>query len=450
MAFALLIIVIGLALAVFKPVYYVLFFGLFGSDMDALGFVGYFKQYIPTYDTIMLLLLILATASSIFFSRRQKPEYRIAREIRLSYYIMLFSSLSIILFFLFSDADGSILIRVFKAVGVYSPAIMVIWFKQRKSIVDGKDLLFKYLCIQCLIAFGIIYLSRVGISFFNLFNAGYYNGGYYYTNEYNDMVALPSNFYRVFTEGKNANFVRTGQFHNSNGLGFAAATLVFLCIERLVNTKESRLKRIITIALAIMAFFLWCCSGTRGVLFGIMIGFAVYLLKMLIRNRGRMNSLWSAFLTLFLSIGIIGMLILSVFDNFIGSYLTSSGILGSFATRNFLLGNFVNSLFSFLLVGNGGNLDVAVKAGIDPHIISLRILVMYGIIPAILMFVMTLLRPIKRLIDNSISSLYIVGLTAIIIMVGSTNNFTAVVLFWIILAESICRIEDQVLENTEI
>ena len=65
MILACILIAIGGVLAVFKPTLFVLFFGLFGSDMDAFGFVGYCKQFISLYDLIMLLFLFVALISAI-------------------------------------------------------------------------------------------------------------------------------------------------------------------------------------------------------------------------------------------------------------------------------------------------------------------------------------------------------------------------------------------------
>ena len=79
-----------------------------------------------------------------------------------------------------------------------------------------------------ILAFMIIYGSYFGIGFLQLFNAGNYNAGYFYLDETNNMVAMPSNFYLAFL-GKNEHFGKTASSNPAKRmLALCKASLVGL------------------------------------------------------------------------------------------------------------------------------------------------------------------------------------------------------------------------------
>ncbi|MBE6668593.1 MAG: hypothetical protein E7601_00125 [Ruminococcaceae bacterium] len=445
MIVAILFILLGAVLAVFAPALFVLFFGLFGSDTEAMGFMGYFSKYVSYYDSIMLVLLFVALVSAVFRSLRNNVTIPVRKKLVLSIVTMIVMMLSVVLFFVLNRAEGSLVVRSLKAITIYGPAIFVIWILEPITFKNGKSLLFKYLFVQCAIAFAIIYLTRIGINFWNNFNSGYYNGAYYYTNEYNDMVALPSNFYLVFSNSKNENFLRAAQFHNSNGLGFAAATFMFLTLEKAFVEQKKIINKILLVFLAVLAFLLWCNSETKGVIVGILIGAFVYIFKGTINNRGALKAS-----TVLLITGMCALIPVIAYLIFNEGDVLFSTIISSLDSRDGLMKTLFDNFGEFFLLGNGGNLDEAVSRNIDPHFLPFRIYIMYGIGAAVLTFILCFVSPIRLMFNKAAKSIYCITLLSIAVFVGSTNNLTAVALFWIILAEAfleVCRAEKDDVEE---
>ena len=72
---------------------------------------------------------------------------------------------------------------------------------------------------------------------------------------------------------------------------------------------------------------------------------------------------------------------------------------------------------------------------IDPHILPLKILVLYGIFAAILSFLLIFYISYRKIKKAKFLTFYGIGLIMIAIFSALTNNYTSVVLFWLILSE---------------
>ena len=120
------------------------------------------------------------------------------------------------------------------------------------------------------------------------------------------------------------------------------------------------------------------------------------------------------------------------------SYFLGEGAGDSYASRKKLNDNTFEHLGEFFLFGTGGDLDSMFNRGIDPHELPLRILCLYGIVPAILVTILTIVKPINNYIKyrNNIS-IYSITLFCIVLFVSLTNNFSEGVLFWLALCESL-------------
>lgn len=433
---AILLLIIGLYYAIAKPYIFVLYFGLFGSNIGARGFTGFFDLYFQYYSLTMQCLIVIALIVSLFHFHRTKNHNFIKKWVRISLALLITMMTSLIMFFLFYDVDGSLMARFVLAISSYGPAVFIIWLSYASEFAKHKKALLCYSFIQCFIAFGILYGPQIGLEFLNNINAGNYMlNGYYYLNESNDMVAKLSNFWLVFVDGKNTHFIRCGQFHNANGLGFAAGTLFFLFLDRMLFSKGSMQlsKKITSVVGCLFAFLLWCNAGTRGVIIGILFAFVIELLPNITSRRKVKPT------SIVLTFGVIlGSIVLFAIDS--GktiSYLIGSGSASSMASRMQLLEATVNHFWEFFVCGNGGDLDSLFGSGIDPHMIPLRLYCMYGIIPAILSFIILIIMPIKHIVFCRKRSFYSLGAFLIVLFIGMTNNYTEVVLFWTLLAESV-------------
>ncbi len=221
----LLIILLSLLLAIFRPYYFVVIYGLIGTDMGSRGITGFLETIYPNYTLIMRVLFVISTIiATVNFYSSKRPIHE-KKWINLCW---LYIITMIIMLSLFSSrlTPLSYISRVTLTISTFGPGVFIIWMSYANKF-NHKKLFLIYSVFQCLIAFLIIYGSYLGLPWFQIFNAGLYNSGYYYLDEHNEMIALPTNFYLTFM-GKNSYFMRCGQFHNANGLGFASGVLLFL------------------------------------------------------------------------------------------------------------------------------------------------------------------------------------------------------------------------------
>lgn len=449
-----MLLIIGLFLAIYKPYLYVLYFGIIGSDMGAMGISGYFNQFFSLYSLVMQIFLVIAMFVSLVHYNYSSNIIKRKGWMLIACCLILFSSLSILLYSFSPNFSGSIIVRLVKCIGLYGPAVFMIWLSYSDKLLEHKKYFFYYVLIQCSIAMIIIYGPTFGINVFYDFNAALYmggNSGYFYLDSYNSNVALLSNFINAFVGGKNSVFIKCAQFHNANGLGMAAGVLLFLLINKAFfeNNNKKILYRIGYIVLIVLSFLLWCNTGTRGPIVGVLLALIWYIAKgMLSRKQISHNNFYlsTILITCVLFVFIIE-------SDTIVSYFLGQGSKGSLNSRIVLLKSFFDNIWDYFFIGNAGNLDSLVSLGIDPHFLPMRVCCMYGIVPAILILVLVFVKPIKISLFTDDTSFYRVGCFLIVFLIGLTNNYAEPVLFWLLLSESLldfyeCRNQD-IIHNSD-
>lgn len=426
----LLIILLSLLLAIFRPYYFVVIYGLIGTDMGSKGITGFIETIYPNYTLIMRVLFVISTiiATVNFYSSKHPIQEKKWINLCWLYIIVMIIMLSM---FISGFTFLSYISRVTLTISTFGPGVFIIWMSYANKF-NHKKLFIVYSVSQCLIAFLIIYGSYFGFSWFQIFNAGLYNAGYFYLDEHNEMIALPTNFHLTFM-GKNSYFMRCGQFHNANGLGFASGVLIFL-LSYLFYTEHKKFIKLFCLFGALLAFLLWCNTGTRGPIVGIVMAIILYVLFQK-KKRAQIAPM--------MIIGVVFVVFFAVFsDSNILSYFFGGGADDSYASRKELNDNTFEHIDEFFLLGTGGDLDSMFNRGIDPHELPLRILCLYGIFPAILVTILTIIYPIKNaIIHKMYISMYSITLFCIVLLVSLTNNFSEGVLFWIVLCESILDIQ---------
>ena len=424
----LLLLLLSFLLSVFKPYYFVIVYGLIGNDMGSRGITGFIETLYPNYTLIMRVLLVISTivATSRFYGLKNTIKAR--KWIQLSW---CYITMMIVMLTLCSSSltISSYLSRVTLAIATFGPGVFIIWMAYADKF-DHKKWFLIYSVCQCLIAFAVIYGSYAGISWFQLFNAGLYNSEYFYLDENNDMIALPSNFYLTFL-GKNSYFIRCGQFHNANGLGFASGVLVFLLLYYFFNTKL-KINKLICLFCVPLAFLLWCNTGTRGPIVGIIVAFLAY--NFIGKKKSQLMPL--------VILAIAAIVVVLFCESSFFSYFFGGGADASYASRKELNDNTFKHIGEFFLIGSGGDLDSMFNRGIDPHELPLRILCLYGIIPAIFVFILTVVCPaISILRHRNNITIYSISLFCMVLLVSLTNNFSEGVLFWLAFGESMLELE---------
>lgn len=434
----LFIILLSLLLAIFRPYYFVVIYGLIGTDMGSRGITGFIETIYPNYTLIMRVLFVISTiiATVNFYSSKHPNQEKKWINLSWLYIITMIIMLSI---FSLGLTPLSYISRITLTISTFGPGVFIIWMSYADKF-NHKKLFLIYSVSQCLIAFLIIYGSYLGLPWLQVFNAGLYNSGYFYLDEHNEMIALPTNFYLTFM-GKNSYFMRCGQFHNANGLGFASGVLIFL-LSYLFYTAHKKIVKPFYLLGVLLAFLLWCNTGTRGPIIGIVIALIAFNL---IQKKKRTNIFPIIIMTVVI---VIVFVIFS--DSNIFSYFLGEGADDSYASRKKLNDNTFEHLGEFFLFGTGGDLDSMFNRGIDPHELPLRILCLYGIVPAILVTILTIVKPINNIIKYRTNiSLYSIGLFCIVLFVSLTNNFSEGVLFWLALCESLLDLRtNKKIENT--
>lgn len=426
------IIGIGLVLAFYKPYVYVVYFGLLGSDVGARGITGFIDSIYPMYSLIMRLILAIAMTVALVRYYSQHKRSSISKWISISL-LYIVSMIAMLVLHLGELSIMSFLGRTLLTICNFGPAALIIWMVYANQF-NHKRLLLVYSVLQCSIAFIIIYGSYFGFPLLNVFNAGLYNEGYFYLDDNNSMVALPNNFYLAFV-GKNDYFIRCGQFHNSNGLGFASGVLIFLSLSNFFEDKREWLSKLFFIVIGLFAFLLWCNTGTRGPIVGIVVGIMTYLIVSKKNNKG-----------LAIAIGVsivIALMVILLFasDSSFINYFVGSSTNESFESRRALNDNAFAHFTDFFLTGCGGDMTMLFENEIDPHELPMRIFCLYGIIPAIIVTILTIIRPLKSYFHNREAlTLYASGCFWLTLFIGLTNNFAENILYWLVLGEFIISI----------
>lgn len=223
---------------------------------------------------------------------------------------------------------------------------------------------------------------------------------------------------------------RYGQFHNPNALGLYSAAIIALSLGELLDARNGRTFAAAG-ALMLVGIFGWFNSFTRGPIILIVLGFIIILLA---KARGQMAVLKF----------IVGIILSSVI------ILVFYGI-GLF---EFLFPRADDISVSARLDGYRYGLEAIVSHpffGVDsnwswwrdyPHFLSLAVAADHGIVAGglvtLLVFVlggMVLARLLKLAGDPISAGCFM--LTAAVFGIAVTNNFTAPVLFWSILATSL-------------
>jgi|GEM_PF-1866529 len=447
MAIVILMLLIGLILSIAKPYVFILYYGLFGTNYGARGFTGLFDSIFEYYSLIMQCLVIVALIRALLDYKRIKHNVKMKKWVNVSILFLATSIISLMIAFAFSDIAGNLFSRTIIACSSFGPAVFIVWLVYRSNKVASKRAFLIFSVIQCLIALLIIYGPRSGLTFFEMFNAGHYNNGYYYLDEYNNMVASFGDLLNTFIGAKNSLFLRCAQFHNSNGLGFAAGVLLFLLLYWGFVGDEKRsifVKIICSIGVAV-SFLLWSNSGMRGVVLGLACAALMYSFHGVFRNQKVKGT------QLLLGLSLVSIIVVLTFwgSGSLISYFVGEGATSSLNSRMLLIDRTFEYFFDFFLVGNGGDLDNLVSLGIDPHFLPLRIFCMYGIIPALVSLYMVFFMPIKELLLRK-NTFYSYGCILIVVFVALTNNYTETVLFWVLLAEGVIEgIEQRGIEYTK-
>jgi len=269
-----------------------------------------------------------------------------------------------------------------------------------------------------------VYLPTWGVNVLdNISGANYVSDGYVYGKNISNLF----NFYEALKNKYTFNGI--GQFHNGNDLGFFGGIGMLLCINKLIFEKTK--KRIIYLMLMLISFFLWTNSGMRAPLIGILLAIPLYNLMQ--KNIAKKT------INIIIGLVIFAILItIPTVQDFL-SYLIVTKESISYTSRSELLANGIEFLKNNWFIGAGGLLGNLTPIGIDPHQLPMRISVLFGIgtgiVSAWLVFICPIIYFLKQ--KNKNISFYSIALLLIVWLTALTNNYTCIVLFWMIYSAAI-------------
>lgn len=409
-------------LLVFSPFVFLLLYGVIASERDALGiaeFINIFSQHKLVFRTLFILSFIYCVVLYI-------PKFKNINKNRLAIVSLsaLLCSLLILVVSLMKDYD---IIQSFSLL-VYSglPCFFIWILTYNKKQYRSFFLIF--VVVQGVISFSVLVFPE--LSFINGFN--YQKMAHLYSSETINF-GLPS-----AGEAK-GDFARYGHFHNPNALGFYSCVLMMVSIY-LFLVARSKILSVLYILLFFIGLICWFNSLTRGPF----IALSLYLLFVVIYSLKKNGSIYyskSAVLTLFIFLQIMLIFILINFDILLYFFPDKEN-----ASVSYRLIGYINGIDAFIsnpLLGVGG--EWVWLPGYNPHFLPITWLAEFGILFAIIGTFFVYFLPLVKIFNLKSDLLkwksfrhdyyFAIGLYLTVLLIASTNNITATVLFWVCLAE---------------
>lgn len=415
---AIVILLIGIYIAIKNPFYFTFYFGILGCRYDSCGITYFFSQYFGLYTTLFEYLLVLAVIMALFRLYKNKDKINnLSIQFISVFALFIFTIILSTLVTSLKQGNFNIDVIIYSLVN-YGPLIMIIWvcYNDRYNFYNTLKL---YLIIQILIAFFIVYLPVYGVDVLNsLSGSNYVSDGFVYNNN----IAKLSNFMEIF--GNKYIFNGLGQFHNGNDMGF------YGCVGCVVFGFQIYKKKNILMysVMFMMSCFLWFNSGMRGPVIGTAMALLVYLII------SRLT--YHKFIYILLATAML-ILMLFIFPDQIMSYFIPSTNNVSFISRNYLRLNTISYIASHPYFGAGGLLSNLTVLGIDAHELPLRITSLFGVMSGIVATIGIYVLPVYHILHNKSYNLIAVIFIFICFLVSLTNNYTCIMLFWMLMSTSI-------------
>ena len=424
---AFLILAVEFFLSLFSPALFLVVYCFVGADEDAFGFVNYASLSFKYYSIVMHCLLLIAVFSSII--RNKKVHNSI---VKLSYFYALFMVLSVFFGFFVNGFGGNVLYRSIYALTTYGPSIFIVaYFNIRNGGLTFKKIK-TIIFALFILSFLVVYSEKIGLSFLNVFNGVNYidiDDSLYY--QYRGTASV-GDFYNAFLH--KGTFLATGQFHNANALGFLSGLVVSISLFLILFSQEKRKKRIIMFPIRlifiVLGMFMWCNAGTRAAIFALLSTLLCFVFFSNIKASKKVF-----FAIVFVS-SVVALMLL--YGDTIYSYLFGSAASDSYASRSTLNKNAFIYIANHFLFGSGGEDSLLNSAGVDPHILPLKIFTLYGLMPALLIMIIVYFRPVLFFFKNKRATNFnrclFITIFSSLFFISITNNMTLRCIFWILVA----------------
>lgn len=424
--------------AIASPPVALIFYGFIGSDSDAFGVANFLSSSNASQKLVtrgLYLLAFLISLRKILLIILKKTDKI------LIYNMILALLLSSFIFFNSIIKD----LGVIKSLSILTYSGLpgfLIWLTTAGD-KRYRNLFFVYVSLNIIIAVSVLFFP-----FLEPINGR----NYQLLNYLSSSIEGGVNFSIPDLETNKYYFVKYGQYHNPNALGFYACVAIICGFSLAFRQAKVRREKYIGIYLSILGFIAWLNSLTRGPAMAIIFICIVWMFIPNEINTRKSKQLTKRFGKIMLSFLFVIFALLGLYQ-FLFVGLSDISIVSRLEGYK----NGFEAIVNYPLLGIDSNWDWP-GAGSNPHFLPLSFAAHYGIFSGILVATIVfgfgfyaILRafkssrkPILSCLDRSLG----IGLILVVWSIASTNNLAAVVLFWVCLAEAYIRIFTTTKENT--
>lgn len=398
-----------------------LIYGFFAADRDGYGFLEFFTTFFPDfklYSRILFLLLFIYSICFLFFKIKKLDKVG-----GIKIFTVLLVSFLIIFNSLLKDGDllWAVSLLVFNGIPVY-----LIWYVMGLKN-NNTNYFINYIFLKTLVATVVLLIPSLIFLDGSLYKA---NEGLFVNDVTDVNLSLPTG------DSIKGAYSRYAIYHNPNSLGFHSVIALLVGVYLiLLNVK---IKKILGLFLIVCGLIGWLNSLTRGpLLFFILGGSYIFVLNMFYGKRENFAIKMSL---IFIVLG--GCSLFFILSD-ISRYLIPSSNDNSVVDR---LQGYIYSLDvikNYFLLGVSKDWDWGVYY---PHFLPLSLTAdhgfMVGFFESIFIFVggvATIVKASKNYLSSNLNrntSFLSIMLVFVVLGIASTNNFTAPLIFWIMLAQA--------------
>ncbi|MEG1506566.1 MAG: hypothetical protein RRY22_06020 [Bacilli bacterium] len=421
MKYLIIIILLGMLYFLKNASIALLIYAFFAADRDGYSFLEFFSTFSPDfklYSRSLFLLFFIYSVWYLFFKIKRIEKIALVK---------IFSVLLISFFIVFNSLlkDGDILwaisLLVFNGVPVYA-----IWYIMGLKYNNNNNFT-NYIVLKTIVATAVLLLPSLIFLDGSLYKAA--EG--LFVNDVSDLnLSLPTG------ESIKGAYSRYSIYHNPNSLGFHSVIALLVGVYLFLN--DMKIKKILGLVLVGCAMIGWLNSLTRGPMLFFVLGFCyIFLLNMF--SGKKEDFVVKVFLIITLLIG--GSLAFFLSD--ISEYLIPN------SNDNSVVDRLQGYIYSIDVIKAHFFLGVSKEwdwGSYYPHFIPLSLTAdhgfLVGFLESTLIFVggiITIVTASKNYLNNNLSrdiSFLSIMLVFVVLGIATTNNFTAPVIFWIMLAQA--------------
>lgn len=396
-----------------------LIYGFFAADRDGYAFLEFFTKFFPDfklYSRILFLLLFFYSIWFLFFKIKKINKIDL-----LKVFTILLISFLIVFNSLLKDGDliWAVSLLVFNGIPVY-----FIWYVMGLNN-NNINYFTNYIVLKTLIATAVLIIP--GLIFLD--GSLYKSAEGLFVNDVTDVnLSLPTG------DSIKGAYSRYSIYHNPNSLGFHS--VVALLIGGYLSYTKTRIKKVLGLILIVCGIIGWLNSLTRGPLIFFILGI-VYILILNILNSNKGDFAIKIFIITVLLGG--GAFILSDISQYLIPNSNDTSVAGRLEGYIYSL----DVIKNYFLLGVNKDWDWGMYY---PHFMPLSLTADHGFIvgflESIFIFVggvATIITASKNYLSSKVNknmSFLSIMFVFVVFGIAITNNFTAPVIFWIMLAQA--------------